>query len=157
MILLCLYQRISFVITNMYVTLCSYTSRMLVAHHVVPLKFSSLNGTFRSNKPEAFRLHEGSVSFSASLLPLMIPTSQAGSINKPEHISRGEDSSQDSPQELVGQSLLLLLSSPTTMLLYCFCCCSLNDAFTLALFSPPSLRGQTEIVSRCCTSASVLE
>lgn len=54
-----------------------------------------------------------------------------------------------------GQSLLLLLSSPTTMLLYCFCCCSLKDALTLALFRPPSLEGETETISHCCTSAAV--
>lgn len=107
--------------------------------------------------------------FSVSLLPLNIPTLQAVfgfiwqlcSVN--QNILKGRRLQTGlilhKPYIYRGgscQSLLLLLSSPTTMLLYCFCCCSLRDAFTLALFRPPSLGRETETISHCCKSSVCL-
>lgn len=136
--------RISFVIKNM-----AWNRKHL---HLQDAFYSTLNGCLV-------------ILFSISLLPLNIPTPQAGvgsiwqlcSVNQnilkgrrlqtglilhKQYIYRGGSC----------QSLLLLLSSPTTMLLYCFCCCSLRDAFTLALFRPPSLGRETETISDCCRS-----
>lgn len=133
----------------------------------VPLKFSTSNGAIRSSGTIKSKSSVSTeVQFSDLVFcrspPFKYPnTSGWVQVQTAVRFSkRGEEhfqelllQKQDIDRAGSSQSLLLLLSSPTTMLLYCFCCCSLKDAFTLALFRPPSLQRHGET----CRSINIVQ